>query len=187
MSPVLLAGKAAIVLVAISLSSSAVLAQDGPRRGRRGPQTEQLEQHLGLTADQAEALKESRRQHGQQVRELQREIFGKRREISAELQGDNPNTSVVAQHLVDVEGLNKQVKSLRDEFRQQTLETLSDEQKQALAALEQAKALQPAIRQAAMFGLLEDSGGQGRRFGRGGFMGGRGGFFGRGFRPEPSR
>ena len=114
MSPVLLAGKAAIALVAISLSSSAVLAQEGPRRGRRGPQTEQLEQHLGLTADQAETLKESRRQHGQQVRELQREIFGKRREINTELQSDNPNTSVVAQHLVYIEGLNKQVKSLRN-------------------------------------------------------------------------
>ena len=66
------------------------------------------------------------------------------------------------------------------------METLSDEQKQALAALEQAKALQPAIRQAVLFGLLEDSGGQGRRFGRGGFMGGLRGF-GRGFRPEPSQ
>ena len=186
MSPVLLAGKAAIALVAISLSSSAVLAQEGPRRGRRGPQTEQLEQHLGLTADQAEALKESRHRHGQQVRELQREIFGKRRETNTELQSDNPNTSVVAQHLVDIEGLNKQLKSLRDEFRSQALETLSDEQKQALAALEQAKALQPAIRQAAMFGLLEDSGGQGRRFGRDGFMGDLRGF-GRGFRPKPSQ
>ena len=51
MNPVLLAGKAAIALVAILLSSSAVFAQEGPRRGRRGPQTEQLEQHLGLTAD----------------------------------------------------------------------------------------------------------------------------------------
>ena len=185
MSQVLFARRTVIALVAIMLCASAAMAQRGPRRGRRGLQTEQLEQHLGLTADQVVALKEARNQHGQQVRELQREIFRIRREMNTELQGDNPNTAVIAQFLVDIEGLNKQVKDLRDEFRQQTLATLGDEQKAALAALEQAKALQAAIRQAAMFGLLEDSGDPGSRFGRGGFLGGPGGFYGQGFRPGP--
>ena len=183
MSQILLARRTATALITILLCGSSAIAQWGP--GRRGPQAEQLATHLGLTADQVEALKEARSQHRQQVRALQREIFQKRREMRAELQGDNPNTAMIAQILVDIEGLNKQVKSLRDEFRQQTWATLGDEQKEAVAALEQAKALQPAIRQAAMFGLLEDSGGPGPRFGGGGFMGGRGGFFGRGFRPEP--
>ena len=185
MSQVLFARRTVIALVAIMLCASAAIAQQGSRRGRRGLQTEQLEKHLGLTPDHVVALKEARNQHGQQVRALQREIFQKRREMNTELQGDNPNTAVIAQFLVDIEGLNKQVESLREEFRQQTLATLGDEQKAALAALEQAKALQSAIRQAAMFGLLEDSGGPGPRFGRGGFMGRTGGFFGQGFRPQP--
>ena len=183
MSQVLFVRRTAIALAAILLCASAALAQRGPGRGRRGPQTEQLAAHLGLTADQVVALKEARNQHGQQVRELQREIFRIRREINTELQGDNPNTAVIAQFLTDIEGLNKQVKDLREEFRQQTLATLGDEQKEALAALEQARALQSAMRQAAMFGLLEDSGNPGSRFGRGGFMGRMGGFYGQGFRP----
>ena len=186
MNQVLLAKRTAIALVAALLCASSAFAQWGSGRGRRGPGTEQLETHLGLAADQVDALKQARNQHGQQVRELQREIFQKRREINTELQSDNPNTAVVAQHLVDIEGLNKQVKSLRDAFRQQALATLTDDQKGALAALEQAKTLQPAVRQAAMFGLLEDSGDPGSWSGRGGFMGGAGGFFGRGFRPDPS-
>ena len=186
MSRIPLARRTAIALVAILLCGSAAIAQRDSGRGRRGPGTEQLEKHLGLTADQAVALKEARNQHSQQIRELQREIFQKRREINTELQGDIPNTAVIAQLLVDIEGLNKQVKSLRDEFRQQTLATLGDEQKEALAALEQAKALQSAIRQAAMFGLLEDSGDPGSSFGRGGFRGWPGGFSGQGFRPQPS-
>ena len=186
MSQVLLARRTAIALAVILLSSSAAIAQWGTGRGRRGPRTEQLETHLGLTADQVVALKEARSQHRRQIRELQREIFQKRREMKTELQSDNPNTAVVAQFLVDIEGLNKRMKSLREEFRQQMLATLGDEQKGALAALEQAKALQPAIRQAAMFGLLENSGGSGPGFGRGGFMGRPGGFSGRGFRPDPS-
>ncbi len=183
MRQVLFARRTVIVLVAIMLCASAAIAQRGP--GRRGLRTEQLEQHLGLTEDQILALKEARSLHGQQVRVLQREIFQKRREINTELQGDNPNTAVIAQFLVDIEGLNKQVKNLREEFRQLALATLGDEQKEALAALEQAKALQAAIRQAAMFGLLEDSGNPGWRFGRGGFMGRTGGFFWQGFRPQP--
>lgn len=182
MSQILFARRTAIVLVAILLCGSAAIAQRGPGRDRRSPQTEQLAKHLGSTAAQVEALKEARDQHGQQVRALQREIFQKRREINTELQGDIPNTAVIAQFLVDIEGLNKQVKSLRGEFRQQTLATLGDEQKEALAALEQAKALQSAIRQAAMFGLLEDSGDPGPRFGKGGRPGE---FLGQGFRSAP--
>ena len=183
MSQVLFTRRTAAALTVILLCASVAMAQRGPRRGRGGPQTEQLVAHLGLTADQIEALKEAHSQHGRQVRELQREIFRIRRELNTELRVDNPNTAVIAQFLVDIEGLNKQVKSLPEEFRQQTLATLRDEQKEALAALEQAKALQAAMRQAAMFGLLEDSGDPGPRFGRGGFRGRPGGFSGRGFRP----
>ena len=67
----------------------------------------------------------------------------------------SPDSSVVAQLMVDIKTLRSQIKAKRSEQQPQMLAVLTDSQKSQLAVLQQALSLQQAAHQAVALDLIE--------------------------------
>ncbi len=174
-----------------AMAAGIVLAQDGPMRDRerRNRTPDEAISALNLTPEQVTALQENQRALRQATRVIQQEITGLNQQLRTEMSQDNPNASAAGQFLVDMKSKREEIKTTAGQFQAQALEILDDNQKAALAALEQTRQAQPALRQAGSLGLTSPGpgkrgfGGRGPRgkFGAaaiGGFRGGgRRGFF----------
>ena len=169
-----------------AMATGIVLAQDDPMRDRerRNRTPDEAISALNLTAEQVTALQENQRALRQATRVIQQEIAELGRQLRTEMSQDIPNASVAGQFLVDMKSKREEIKTTAAQFQAQALEILDDNQKAALAALEQTRQAQPALHQAGSLGLTSSgpgAGGFGKR-GRGGMFGGAvmGGFRGGG-------
>ncbi len=183
-----------------AMATGIVLAQDDPmhHRERRNRTPDAAISALNLTAEQVTALQENQRAQREATRLTHQAIAELGKQLRAEMFLDNPNASAAGQLLVDMKSKREEIKTTAAQFQAQALEILDDNQKAALAALEQTRQAQPALHQAGSLGLTSPGPGQ-RGFGGpgprgkfgaaaiGGFRGGgRRGFF-RGHRgPRPT-
>ena len=176
-----------------AMATGIVLAQDGPMRDRerwnRTP--DEAISALNLSAEQVTALQENQRAQREATRLIHQAIAELGKQLRTEMSQDIPNASVAGQLLVDMKSKREEIKTTAGQFQAQALAILDDNQKAALAALEQTRQAQPALHQAGSLGLTSPGpgkrgfGGRGPRgkFGAaaiGGFpFGGRQGFRGR--------
>ncbi len=174
-----------------AMAAGILLAQDGPMHDRehRNRTPDEAISALNLTAEQVTALQENQRAKREATRSIQQAIAELGKQLRTEMSQDNPNASVAGQLLVDMKWKREEIKTTAGQFQAQALEILDDNQKAALAALEQTRQAQPALRQAGSLGLTSSGPGQGGFGGRGprgkfgpaaigGFRGGgRRGFF----------
>ena len=187
--------------ISVALATGITMAQDGPmgHRERRNRTPDAVISALSLTPEQVTALQENRRAERDAIRPVHEAIGELGKQLRTEMSQDNPNPSVAGQFLVDMKSKRDEIKTAAEQFQAQAVEILDDNQKAALAALEQIRGTLPALHQAGSLGLTNpgpgDGGFGGRRphgmFGRaamGGSPGsGRRGFFRghRGPRPTP--
>lgn len=181
----------ATLIVTAALAVSTLAAQLGPRpRGDRegGPQLDEIKSYLGLSDEQMQQFQTLRQSFHESVRAIMEDTRAKRQQLREEMARESPNPGIVGDLTVQLQQARKQMGEKRKEFGDQARNLLTEEQKTKLAALETARALLPAIRQAQGLQLLDGEGPEGPGFGVGpGFGPGAG--FGpgprmRGPRPE---
>ena len=160
----------ATLIVTAALAVSTLAAQPGPRpRGdrERGPQLDQIKSYLGLSEEQVQQFQTLRKSFHESVRAIMEDTHAKRQQLRDEMARESPSPGIVGDLTVQLQQAHKQVGEKRKEFGDQARDLLTEEQKTKLAALEQAKALLPAIRQAQGLQLLEGEGPEGPGFGVG--------------------
>ena len=186
-----------------AMATRIVLAQDGPisDRQHRNRTPDAVISALNLTPEQVTALQENQRAEREATRPILQAIAELGKQLRQEMSQDNPNPAVAGQFLVDMKSKREEIKTTAGQFQAQAVAILDDNQKAALAALEQTRQAQPALHQAGSLGLTSSGpGGRGKGgFGgrgprgksgpaaMGGFAGGRRGLFRgrRGPRPAP--
>ena len=158
-----------------AMAAGVVLAQDGPMRDRerRNRTPDAAISALNLTPEQVTALQENQRAQREATRLIHKASAELGKQLRTEMSQDNPNASVAGQFLVDMKSKREEIKTTAAQFQAQALEILDDNQKAALAALEQTRQAQPALHQAGSLGLTSPGPGK-RGFGKRG----RGGKFG---------
>ena len=187
--------------LSVAMAAGITLAQDDPmgHRERRNRTPDAVINALNLTPEQVSALQENRRAKREAIRPVHEAIGELGKQLRTEMSQDNPNPSVAGQFLVDMKSKRDEIKTATEQFQAQAVEILDDNQKAALAALEQIRGTLPALHQAGSLGLTNSGHGNrsvGERgphgmFGRaamgGSPGGGRRGFFRghRGPRPTP--
>ena len=181
----------ATLIVTAALAVSTLAAQPGPRAHgdrERGPQLDEIKSDLGLSEEQVQQFQTLRKSFHESVRAIMEDTRAKRQQLREEMARESPNPGIVGDLTVQLQQARKQMGEKRKEFGDQARNLLTEEQKTKLAALETARALLPAIRQAQGLQLLDGEGPEGPGFGVGpGFGPGAG--FGpgprmRGLRPE---
>ena len=187
--------------ISVALATGITMAQDGPmgHRERHKRTPDAVISALSLTPEQVTALQENRRAEREAIRPIHEAVGELGKQLRTEMSQDNPIPSVAGQLLVDMKSKREEIKTAAEQFQAQAVEILDDNQKAALAALEQIRGTLPALHQAGSLGLTNpgpgDGGFGGRRphgmFGRAAMVGspgsGRRGFFRghRGPRPTP--
>jgi len=137
----------------------------------------ELKAALGLSDAQVTSLQQIRTSQRETISTLARQMRTKNEALRASL--SSGTTAVAAgTTLLEIEALRKQLTTVEGNVRTQALGVLTAEQRTKLKTLEDAAALQPAIRQATALGLLTHPVGPGGPRG----MGGMGGVGPRGFR-----
>ena len=162
-----------------AMTSGIVLAQDGSMRDRqrRHRTPDEAISALNLMPEQVTALRENQRAKREASRSVFQAMAELGKQLRAEMALDNPNASAAGQLLVDMKSKREEIKAIGEQFQTQAVGLLDDNQKAALAALEETRQVQPALHQAGALGLTDS--GPGQR--SGGFGGpGRGGMFGGG-------
>jgi Spy/CpxP family protein refolding chaperone len=177
--------KTATMILAAQLAAGVLLAQPGQsQRGERpAPKVDAVQQHLNLTDGQIEQLRGLQWSFRETARADFEQNRAKAQQLREEMAKDNPNPSLVGQLTVELREARDAMREKRAQLRQEALNLLTDQQKAALAELENARKLAPAIREATMLNLLEapEGRGDGPGFGPGshGRFGMRGGPRGR--------
>ena len=161
--------KLMILTLSAAMAAGIVLAQDGPmrHRERRNRTPDAAISALNLTAEQVTALQENQRAQREATRLTHQAIAELGKQLRTEMSQDNPNASVAGQLLVDMKVKREEIKTTSGQFQAQAIEILDDNQKAALAALEQTRQAQPALHQAGSLGLTSPGPGKGAFGGRG--------------------
>lgn len=144
------------LLMTGALAVSTLAAQPGPRGERqRGPQVDQIKSYLGLSEEQIQQFQTLRQSFRESVRTIMEDTRAKRQQLREEMARESPSPAIVGDLTVQLRQAHKQVGEKHKEFGEQARNLLTGEQKTKLAALEEAAALVPAIRQAQGLQLLE--------------------------------
>jgi hypothetical protein len=146
------------IVMAFVLSIGTLLAQQGPPfRGPRpgNPPLDALKSYLQLNDKQVTDLTALLATFRDTVKPIHEQIMAKEKELRQEMGKASPDSSLVAQLMVDVKNLRGQIKSKRSELSPQLLALLSDTQKGLLSNLQQALSIAQAAHQAAALGLIE--------------------------------
>jgi len=160
------------LVMTAALAVSTLAAQPGPRGERqRGPQVGQIKSYLGLSEEQIQQFQTLRQSFRESVRTIMEDTRAKRQQLREEMARESPSSAIVGDLTVQLRQARKQVGEKHKEFGEQARNLLTAEQKTKLAALEEAKALLPAIRQAQGLQLLEGNDPEGPGFGMGPGMG----------------
>ena len=118
------------------------------------PGVDALKSYLNLQDAQIQALQQLRQQEIQATQALFAELASKQQSLREQLDRGSTDAAALGKLLLDIEALRKRLVQSHETFRTQALGVLTAEQKTKLAALEEARKLQPAIRQAEALGLL---------------------------------
>jgi hypothetical protein len=150
--------KKSIFVFAFLLSVGTFLAEQGPPSGGPGsrtPRLDALKSYLQLSDKQVQDLTALLSSFRSTVKPIHEQIMAKRQSLKQEMAKASPDSSVVAQLLVDIKNLENQIKTQRDGLRPQLLALLSDSQKNLLSTLQQALSLQRAAHEAAALDMIE--------------------------------
>ena len=167
------------VSLAVLLCSGVLLAQRGMFERRPGSEADsatapvdQLKAYLNLTDQQLQSLKSVQSAYRdaagptlQQIRETSQALR------EAMQQNDSAN---VAKYQAALEALQKDLQSLRSQYKEQAQSVLTNEQKGKLTVLQKALELMPVAQQAGSLNLVDMPAGGGPGFGGPGMRGGRG-------------
>ena len=151
--------KFCIAALAASLGLVTLAMGQGPRRaggpGRDGGgQVEALKTYLGLSDTQVAALRQARTDAFEQAKPEMKENSQKARDLRAEMNKANPDPNAVGRLMTEMKATREQARANQTRIREQSLAVLTEAQKAKLKTLEEAAALQGAIREARMSGLL---------------------------------
>ena len=147
-----------ITILAFTLSLGTLRAQDAPTPGGHPwgpPNFNELKSFLQLSDKQVSDLTTLQTSFRDAVKPIFQQIRSKEMDLKTEMGKGTPDSTLVAQLLVDIKGLKSQVQSKRDELRPQLLALLSEPQKSSLATLQQALTLQRTAHQAAGLDLID--------------------------------
>lgn len=114
-----------------------------------------LTSYLGLQDSQIESLRQLHRQHAQTMQAMMAELTAKQRALREQLDRGSTEPMALGKALLEIESLRKRLMQAQEAVRSQALNLLSSGQRAKLDALEQARKLEPAVRQAEALGLLE--------------------------------
>jgi len=118
------------------------------------PGVDALKNYLNLQDAQIQALQQLRQQEIQATQALFAELVGKQQSLREQLDRGSTDAAALGKLLLEIEAVRKRLVQSHETFRSQALGLLTVEQKTKLAALEEARKLEPAIRQAEALGLL---------------------------------
>lgn len=160
------------VLLALSLSAAGLLAQ--PAAGGAAPTFTELKTALSLSDAQVTSLTQIRQAEAQAVQPIATQMQTKRAALQASL---TTGTTALAAGtaLLEIEGLRKQMETIQTNARNQATGVLTAAQRTALATLDTAAKLQPAVGQAQALNLLAAPANAGNGAGGRPGMGGPGG------------
>lgn len=135
--------------------AAAAFAQ-GPRRPMMagGGDPGALKNYLNLTDDQVTKLRSLNRDAMQHAKPDFQKMRDQARTLRQEMNAANPDPAAVGRATIEMQKLRKATQQSMEQARQSALSVLTDEQRTKLAALEQARQLQPAIGDAMRFHLL---------------------------------
>jgi len=164
--------RAATLILMAAVAVSTLAAQPGPRpRGPRegGPKLDEIKSYLGLSEEQVQQFQAQRQSFHESIRTVMDDTRSKRQQLREEMERESPSPGIVGDLTVQIQQARKQIGEKQKEFSVQARNTLTEEQQAKLAALEAARLLLPAIRQAQGLQLLEgdDPDGPGLGFGPG--------------------
>jgi peptidoglycan hydrolase CwlO-like protein len=150
--------KKLIFVLTFLLSVGTLVAEQGPPPpgpGSRGPRLDALKSYLQLSDKQVQDLTSLLSSFRSTVKPIHEQIMTKRQTLKQEMAKASPDSTVVAQLLVDIKNLENQIKTQRDGLRPQLMALLSDSQKNLLNTLQQALSLQQAAHEAAALAMIE--------------------------------
>ena len=150
---------AAVLGVAMAQGPGAKrFAADAAGHGRGAlAQMDALKTFLGLSDTQVTALKQVRTDAFDQSKPNRQENAQKARDLRTEMAKTNPDSATVGRLMTELKQARSQSASTLSQIHDQSLAVLTDAQKAKLKALEDAAALQSAVREARMAGLLAPS------------------------------
>lgn len=145
--------------MAVSLGLGVCLAQGprhsaGPRHRGGEAQFESLKGYLGLSDTQVAALRQARRDAFEQAKPSMKENAERARELRAEMSKANPDRNTVGRLMTEMKQSRQQGQTMWTQVREKSLAVLTEAQKAKLKSLEEAAALESAVREARSSGLI---------------------------------
>lgn len=153
-----------LAVLAASFTFTTVCFAQGPRHaagpvggGRHADfaRLETLKNYLDLTDSQITSLRQARTDAFERARPNVKDAAQKARELRDEMNKSNPDPATVGRLMTEMKQMRTQGQSSRTQVRQQSLAVLTEAQRTKLKALEEAAALQDAVREARASGLLD--------------------------------
>lgn len=153
------------LLISALLVAGALLAQGGgPRRafvaggefiGPPGqPRLAEIKAYLSLTDSQVQALQQLQKQESDSVRPIFTQMQQKQEALHDAL-SKSKDAASIGQMMLDIEVLRKQIQDINKKSHDQAVISLTADQKNKLAKLEEATKLQSTIHQAVGLSLLD--------------------------------
>ncbi len=141
-------------LVLTAALAAAAFAQPPHRMGGRPGEPKALAEYLGLSEDQVTRLRNMNRDAMKQAQPSRDQMREKARALRQAMDSANPDANAVGRATIEMQQLRRTERESMIQARQNALSVLTEEQRTKLAALENARKLQPAIGEAMMMHLL---------------------------------
>ena len=143
------------------LAVSVVAGQDNdvrilPVPGEPGRQWEQVQQYLGLTPAQVDALEKARQARIQEEQSIYQQVAEKQRQMYQLLQEGSNDAATIGRLMVEVNNLNRSIPQKKAPYRAQALAVLTDPQKAKLTTLVDAMKLQTPAWQAVELNMIDN-------------------------------
>jgi Spy/CpxP family protein refolding chaperone len=143
------------------MQGQAMSGQPGPNPGQAQPQPPDyraLKEYLNLSDSQIRHMEQAREKARQLADEkektLRPQIQQKRLTLEDALDAATPDAAAVGRAMIEIRGLEKQIRQAREAARTSELDVLTPEQRTRFKAIQDAAALPEAVRQARQLGLV---------------------------------
>jgi Spy/CpxP family protein refolding chaperone len=124
----------------------------------RPPDYRALREYLGLSETQLRRMEMARerasREAGEKEKSLRPQIEEKRLALDELMEGSNPDATVVGRAMLEIRGLERQIRQAHERARTAELSLLTPEQRTKFKAIQDAANLPEATRQAQSLGLV---------------------------------
>ena len=149
-----LAATLGVATICMAQSPRRSFAGPGGQHGRGDAQIEALKSYLGLSDTQVASLRQARTDALEQANPSMKDGAQKARDLRAEMNKANPDPNTVGRLMTEMKQMREQGHGAQTQVREKSMAVLSEAQKAKLKNLEEAAALQDAVREARMSGLL---------------------------------